>query len=268
MRKLLLILLAFSFTASIGQTPLNKLTRKKATTSSTTLLTGLVADWEANEVSGSAADSHGSHTGTVTGITQNVAGKLGTCYQYDRLETVPDATTGVVIGTSTDFNLASTTGSISVWINSTLEDYWGAAIVSTYNSDVDNSGYQLWLQADGGTGEHHIACTLGAAASSQTAAGTTVIDNSGSTWYHLVMTWNASGNIIAYINGVEEINTAVTITPVDAYDLTIGRGPPAYSPMWFDGKIDQVLIYNKVLSPAEVLELYNSGTGKPYPFTP
>ena len=59
-----------------------------------------------------------------------------------------------------------------------------------------------------------------------------------------------------------------TVTPnagtVDAYNLCIGRSPAPYAPYWFDGRIDEVGVWNIALDASQVTALYNSGAGKAY----
>lgn len=266
MRIIITILLFFFCGNIFGQQHFSafKTNIIKPVAAGSSLLTGLVAYWKLDEASGSAIDAHSTHDGTVRNITQNSTGKINTAYTFDRLTAVPDDSTGIVIPTSAAFNLAASAGSISCWINSTLELYWSDAIVSSHNTDVGNSGYHIGLQADG-SGNHYISCIIGSSASyQQVTDNTTIIDNSGSTWYHVVMTWQYPGNIKAYVNGNMIINTAISVTPVDAYDLNIGRSPAPYAPYWFDGRIDEVGIWNVVLTPSQVSELYNGGAAKAY----
>ena len=47
------------------------------------LTTNLISYYKLDESSGDAIDAHGSNDGTVTGATQNVAGKINTAYSFD-----------------------------------------------------------------------------------------------------------------------------------------------------------------------------------------
>lgn len=82
------------------------------------------------------------------------------------------------------------------------------------------------------------------------------------TWYHIVGTHSISGGSatkILYINGAQ-IDTnaqAGTFTPAGGAML-MGKWAGG-EPM--DGLLDEVVLYNKVLSPSEVTALYNSGYG-------
>ena len=77
-------------------------------------------------------------------------------------------------------------------------------------------------------------------------------------WTHLVATHNSSGVRNIYINGisVDNDNVGTGITAVGTANLFIGsaQGTSEY----FNGTIDEVRIYNRALSPAEILFLYES----------
>ena len=79
-------------------------------------------------------------------------------------------------------------------------------------------------------------------------------------WSHVAGTLQNS-RVKLFINGVEDsshqINNFSSITST-SYDLSIGRFG-TYSGYYFDGKLDDVRIYDRALSAAEVQALYNMG---------
>lgn len=76
-------------------------------------------------------------------------------------------------------------------------------------------------------------------------------------WYHLVIV-RQSGMIRFYQNSTQTPNTYNITTSVSNGDLEIGRTNPTQSQ---GGTIDEVRIYNRALSPAEVSKLYNWAPG-------
>jgi hypothetical protein len=83
-----------------------------------------------------------------------------------------------------------------------------------------------------------------------------------STWQHVAATWDgkpASTGVVLYINGQPVIQGGASAqgpTPADAvYDLTIGNDSGAGR--GFTGDIDDVRIYNRVLSATEIAALAN-----------
>jgi hypothetical protein len=89
--------------------------------------------------------------------------------------------------------------------------------------------------------------------------GSTNANLSADTWYHLVGTWN-SGGIKLYKNGVELTTTVLSgSNPSSIFqgtsDLRIASGMLA-GDAELDGTMDETRIYNRALSPSEILALY------------
>lgn len=80
------------------------------------------------------------------------------------------------------------------------------------------------------------------------------------TWYHVVATWDTSGRHQTYINGVLDVDavssTFNTINSTSSTALHIGS--QNNSSRFFYGGIDDVQLFNRKLSPTEILDLYNA----------
>ena len=79
------------------------------------------------------------------------------------------------------------------------------------------------------------------------------------TWEHVVFTFS-SGILKGYINGVPVAFSTNTFTgtealPLQMYGLFIGTDPSKTAS--FKGNVDDVRLYNLVLSDADVLALYS-----------
>lgn len=73
-------------------------------------------------------------------------------------------------------------------------------------------------------------------------------------WYHLVLTYDGS-NVLLYKNGgVVASATGITLNTTIG-KLRIGANPNAAEK--FNGSIDEVRVYNRVLSADEILQMYN-----------
>src|SRR3989339_861358 len=83
------------------------------------------------------------------------------------------------------------------------------------------------------------------------------------TWVHLVATYDKNGganNMRLYVDGVQKGVETYTDTIESTANLwTIGR----FDTRYFQGKLDEVKIYNRALTAAEVLAEYNSGNNPP-----
>ena len=88
------------------------------------------------------------------------------------------------------------------------------------------------------------------------------------TWYHVVVT-HGDGKIAFYVNGVlaiewDDISTSAKVAADPAVNLVIGTFKPV-DLVWtleswctsFHGSLDDIRIYNKALTAAEALSLYN-----------
>jgi hypothetical protein len=76
------------------------------------------------------------------------------------------------------------------------------------------------------------------------------------TWSFIVATYSG-GTVTIYQNGSKAISGSLTVgTPNGAF--TIGDNSTKGSSNVFNGSIDDVRLYASVLSPAEVMALYNA----------
>lgn len=75
-------------------------------------------------------------------------------------------------------------------------------------------------------------------------------------WYHVVLTQNQT-DITIFVNGVLE-STEDSAEPKDADGFAIGQHPQGNQR--FEGKIDEVRVYNRSLSAQDVEELYFAGS--------
>lgn len=84
----------------------------------------------------------------------------------------------------------------------------------------------------------------------------------GGTWYHFIMTFETNKYGVLYVNGVKQTltqksGTRINKTPANA---SITLFPNGYNNF---GAIDSLKIFNRVLSDAEMVQLYNSSSSSP-----
>jgi len=102
------------------------------------------------------------------------------------------------------------------------------------------------------------------------ALGVTLNNN---TWYHVAVTQdNGTNPPIFYVNGVAYSSTKrYDVGTIAGQDATGANAPiRAGSECMYlslNGQLDEAALWNRVLTPTEVLTLYNNGTGLSYPFT-
>ena len=94
--------------------------------------------------------------------------------------------------------------------------------------------------------------------------GTTQLDDGN--WHHLVAVRDESTNTnLLYVDGVlEDSDTYNYLANFDA-TTTLGIGYMAYNhtpDYYYDGELDEIALYKRALTAAEIVDHYNSGSGK------
>lgn len=207
---------------------------------SLTLLSNLAAYYKLDEASGNAIDSLGLHNGTPVGVTQNVAGKINTCYTFN------GTSGGILIGnvsTSSVFTYAA-------WVQT-------SAIATNQGIVAPNGGNNAPYFRIATTGQLQLF-----------QANTAVVGNSigsivNGVFTHVAVTYDVLGNYAFYINGALSGSgnnlLAFVFFPFIIGDLNNFTD-------WFTGQIDEIGLWDRVLTATEIGLLYNGGAGKSYPF--
>ena len=80
-------------------------------------------------------------------------------------------------------------------------------------------------------------------------------------WHHVVITQNTSNNVKKiYVDNTLKATSTSTINNTNVtYSLIIG-GYQTYNNSVLNGKLDQIRVFNKVVSASEVTTLYNETT--------
>ena len=202
---------------------------------------GLVAYYPFN---GNANDESGNgNDGTVSGatLTTDRFGNPSTAYSFGG----PESQDEIIL----KYEIPATTedGSWSVWAKPNHSE-WSGAVLGQSDHTV---GYLFYFYHSGrmyaGAGEDNIT---------QVYWNSYTPDMAGQ-WNHLLLTKSGS-TLTLYVNGVNQgQRTMSQITPIAS--IGIGQGDPYR----FDGSIDEVRIYSRVLSESEIQEL--AGTAEPTP---
>jgi hypothetical protein len=215
------------------------------------LTSGLVALWELNEGSGTlTADSSGNgHTGTLQGGTSWVTGVSS--------NTVAFGGTNDLVKVVDADDLDNTTQlSIALWFNASLIDGNPRGLISKRISSNDQQSYTLFLW----TGSKLYVDIEG---SLNRFESVTVFQTNR--WYHIVVTYDGSlkktERVKLYVNGAWEKTSSETAQsiPNNASDVTLGTLNDGYS-YSYKGKLDDVRLYNQVLSTNDIASLYSIDT--------
>jgi len=82
-------------------------------------------------------------------------------------------------------------------------------------------------------------------------------------WYHVAFTWNAANNVISiYLDG-NKVNLAGMAEPVVQSNEPFKIGDVTYHDSEWNGRIDDMAIWNRLLTDQEISGLYNAGIPLP-----
>jgi len=218
---------------------------------------GLVGWWPFN---GNANDESGNgNDGTVNGaiLVQDRFGSPMSAYLSDPFST------NTITGNASSFPSGNDARSISIWYNATslgteccwgLLGYGGGSCGQTFNVNFENS--------DLTPGKYEIQghCT----------AFRQVLDYpmpSNSVWHHLLIAYDGSqfrfyhDSNLAYTSNPTSLNTSVENRIFNLIGEVNEAGvAPYFTSIWkpFCGRVDDIAIYNRALTPQEIQNLYNA----------
>ena len=203
-----------------------------ATTGTITTPSGLVAAYGFDETSGTTTSdrSGNNNTGTLVNATRTTAGKYGSALSFNGSAqvNVPDSA-----------SLDLTTGfTLEAWVSpSATPSGWRALLAK----DVD----RYYLMAGTNSNAPGVGGTFGT--TNTNVFGTAVLATN--VWTHVAATYDGA-TIRFYINGVQVSSQAQTgAVSTSNSGLTIGADFYGEN---FNGKIDEVRIYNRALTLAEI----------------
>ncbi len=195
-----------------------------------------VAQWEFNEGTGStASDSAGWHDGTVVGALW-MPGKTGTALSFDGIDDYVDC------GTDSLLNPGEITLTLWVCPESTSIMTW-RSLVAKAGSGSHDVDYSVQLGARG-----QVKGSFGNGNASVFVLGARTVV--GGEWIHLTLTRGA-GEMALYMDGGNRRSVRYSSIELEdrEYPLRIG-GPTSYK-----SKIDDVRLYDRVLSPEEIEQI-------------
>ncbi|NCC23172.1 MAG: LamG domain-containing protein, partial [Alphaproteobacteria bacterium] len=217
---------------------------------------GLVAHLKLDEASGtSAADSSGyGNAGTLANMagTEWTSGVLDGALQFDGTDDY------ISIAHDPSLNFGTGDFSIGGWVNGNyslvLDEY--PKLYDKIDSSGTEFGFGVWIS--GSNDEDYPSCEWIVSGNWYFASATGVSVRDGN-WHHIMCVRNGS-DLDIYVDGQLRGTYAGATQSIDtAVDATIG-----YSVAWdsdaYTGLIDDVRIYNRALSPAEVETLYSAYT--------
>ncbi|MHC5075164.1 MAG: LamG-like jellyroll fold domain-containing protein [Planctomycetota bacterium] len=220
---------------------------------------GMIAHWKFDETSGKiASDSAGGHNGRLQGEpVWTSAGKIGGALEFDGKDDYVDID---VPGEMEEMTIAMWLKYNKVEGESPMDPYISSSLIShNLYSDIGSVHFNLInidgtvfveLSPSGIFEEYHSEDSLEAGR-----------------WYHVAATYdNPNKTVKIYINGQEDSSTNETVGPALIGEAAIGdwTGATYETDRHFDGVLDDIRIYDSVLSAEDIAELYkSSGTAVP-----
>jgi hypothetical protein len=207
---------------------------------------GIVSWWEFEGTSGNVNDSQGNFNGTNVGATRGVSGIIGNAFNFD-------GNNDYVALNNTVFRTDGGNVSAFAWVR--LNDSGAQQVIfGQYTSGIDGRfGLNVHPTSD------DLNLFIGGTGGINYGAGPNIIINA---WTFVGFTLDENGNARLYVNGsqVGTTQTGVTRSIMDT-DTFIGNFNAGQT-QWAKGNIDEASVWNKTLSDTEILDLYNSGSGK------
>ena len=232
-------------TATVTATPTMTATATPSVTPAPTPTppNGLVAAYNFNEGSGATvADASGNGlTGTIQGATWTTGGRYGNALSFNGADSYVDLGNPTLLRITGSFTL-------SAWIKAAANPPNDGQIIA--KSDTA-SGWQLKTTPD--TGPHTFGARITGAVNSPTRRYSTTV-RSLNVWYHVAGVYDATaGTFDLYVNGVRDNGTLVGTIPSSQINslvnVNIGRRTGG---TYFNGIIDEVRIYNRALTQAQI----------------
>ncbi len=209
---------------------------------------GPVAYWRLDETSGTTAHDvtgHGHDGAYAASCALDVAGAL-----LDDTDPAVrfDGMTSAVSLPPTDLDFSGTAPfSVEAWVNVAHTTNQFRHAVNHESQTGDREGYAMFLQTSG-----NLAFERFVAANGNTLQGPVAKLNQ---WYYVVGTYDGA-KLTFYVNAamVAQAGDARSRSPL-ADDFYIGAGETI---KFFDGVVDEVAIYDKALTPAQIAAHYHA----------
>jgi len=235
--SILTVVVSFSFSVCICTTPLQADIPTE----------GLIGYWAFDEGAGDIAyDSVGDNHGTIYGA-EWTTGKVGDALYFNGLNDdyvwLPEG----IINTTDPF-------SVFMWVR--LDNKEGSTSQMIFRQDRPRGNGVKLLERY--SSNDKIASFLGLEYTYSTQA---IFQNTGQ-WHHVGVT-HGGNYIYLYIDGQEDGSNNVTIGSFTSGFRVGGARDPSTTRGSWDGEIDEIVMYDRALSAAEVEQLYQTGAGEP-----
>ena len=222
-------------------------------TASAGIPAGMVSYWKLDETTGTTAyDYLGTYDGTNYGATINQPGQVEKAYSFDGVDDYVDC------GDITELN------GVSAF---TIVGWYKDNNIGVHNRHFDK-GDGGSNDISGATYSNRLYIEVGNLANTYAYWTGYSSEISADKWYHAAFVFDgsvspATDRAKIYVNGVDRPlsfdgssgNFPSTTADLSGYSFTLSK---ISSHRW-DGDMDEVAVFNRALSPSEILDLYDKG---------
>jgi hypothetical protein len=208
---------------------------------------GVVGAWGFNEGTGATtADASGNNnTATLLGGPAWVTGKYGKALSFDQVNDY------LSVPNSPSLNFSGNAMTLSMWINPGTVSGDSAVLGKFWNTNMSSPYYQYGLELSGGKPQFYIGTSTGLMGAGM---DTSLALNQ---WTHFAVVFNGLSAQF-YVNGTM-VSSKSLATGITARGMPLRMGADADISQFYKGLLDNVRIYNRALSGAEVTTDMNSG---------
>ena len=211
----------------------------------------MISWWPAQ---GNANDIKDGNDGTLQGGAGFAAGEVGQAFKFDSADDF--------VQVANSLNLEPTTITVDLWVKSSAPGA-NAYLLAKGAQACAFASYSLNIASDT-EGDLFIDVLVGAGVfiRSPSAPHASVFDGN---WHHVAGTYDGT-TVRLYLDGVEQGTGTVTAGNLKyglstTNDLFFGRfNSPGFCALTFNGEIDEVEIFSRALTAAEVRDLFEAGS--------
>lgn len=228
---------------------------------SSSLLTGLVSWWSLDETSGTRYDSHGSVDLTDNATVGYAAGKQGNAADFE-------ISNNEYLNNTSAADLDNSSGdlTVSLWFNA---ESFSSSIFQRLFHLTQSTGAAIFavqlFKSTGSPANAPYVLAYNTSRSGEFQASTT--SPSTGVWYHVIASWDSSADemSIRVNNGTPSTKIHTGGGPMDTGIVRVYLGSESTLAQKYDGMIDEVGFWHRLLTEDEQSALYNSGSGIGYP---
>ncbi len=205
---------------------------------------GLLVNWDLDQ--GAQDKSGNNNHGTVTGATHSPNGGLNStgAYQFDGSDDF------VTLSNINGYSAGNTPVTIAAWFN--MNNTSGNGIIG-----IGSTGNRQHFYIRNKCWGEHVQIGVDDGGADQWWESTTIAQTNR--WYHVAASYNPNGRVVKlYIDGI--LQKEVTLSNDLALTDQMRIGGDWYNDNDFNGMIDEVYVYNRVLSDSDVQNLYGMRT--------